>query len=194
MKKHLIAAVAAGLLLTGLLGACGSDDDSEETSTEDTAEQSSDDSTAEDAGSDDSAGAALVTTSQSDFGEILVDDSGLTLYGFTEDTDGVPTCDDACADAWPPLTVDSADLPEGLDAAVFSVAERSDGTFQLVAGDFPLYRFASDTPGDTNGQGSGGVWFVVAPDGSLIEGEAGAATESNETETETTEASDPYDY
>ena len=30
----------------------------------------------------------------------------------------------------------------------------------------PLYIFAGDAaPGDVNGQGSGGVWFVVAPDG-----------------------------
>jgi hypothetical protein len=34
-----------------------------------------------------------------------------------------------------------------------------------------LYRFSGDAAaGDTNGQGQGGVWFVVAPDGTLIEG------------------------
>ena len=34
----------------------------------------------------------------------------------------------------------------------------------LKAGAWPLYRFAGDAaPGDTNGQGSGGVWFVVGP-------------------------------
>jgi len=38
------------------------------------------------------------------------------------------------------------------------------------AGDWPLYRFAGDhAPGDVNGQGSGGVWFAMAPDGTLIE-------------------------
>jgi predicted lipoprotein with Yx(FWY)xxD motif len=109
-------------------------------------------------------------------GTVLVDAEGLTLYGLTDDTGGVPTCDGACADAWPPLTVDGPDLPAGLDSDVFSVVERSDGTFQLKAGEWPLYAFAGDAaPGDTNGQGSGGVWFATAPDGSLI-GAPNAAT------------------
>jgi predicted lipoprotein with Yx(FWY)xxD motif len=93
----------------------------------------------------------------------------MTLYGFTKDTDGAPTCQGDCANAWPPLLVDGAELPDGLDPAVFSVVERPDGTSQLVAGAWPLYRFAGDAaPGDTNGQGSGGVWFVVDPVGGLI--------------------------
>jgi predicted lipoprotein with Yx(FWY)xxD motif len=115
------------------------------------------------------ADAAPVGEAETGLGTVLVDGEGLTLYGLTDDTGGTPTCDGACADAWPPLTVDSRDLPAGLDPGVFSVVERSDGTFQLAAGDWPLYRFAGDAgPGDTNGQGSGGVWFAVAPDGSLI--------------------------
>lgn len=122
------------------------------------------------------AGAALVSTGDTALGAALVDAEGLTLYGFTDDADGVPTCVDACADAWPPLTVDSAELPAGLDANVFSVVERPDGTFQLKAGKWPLYHFAGDAaPGDTNGQNSGGIWFVAAPDGSLIKDGAAAA-------------------
>jgi len=60
-------------------------------------------------------------------------------------------------------------LPAGLDPATFSVVERPDGSFQLSAGAWPLYRFAGDTvPDDINGQGSGDVWFAVAGDGSLV--------------------------
>ncbi len=104
-------------------------------------------------------------------GVALTDADGFTLYGFTKDSDGHPTCNDACADAWPPLLVDGDTLPEGLDAAVFSVVERDDGSHQLKAGKWPLYRFAGDDePGQTNGQGSGDVWFVVNPDGSLKKG------------------------
>ena len=45
----------------------------------------------------------------------------------------------------------------------------------LKIGDWPLYYFAGDTaPGETNGQGVGGVWWVVAPDGTLIETDEGA--------------------
>ena len=102
-------------------------------------------------------------------GDALVDAEGLTLYGFTNDADGVPTCEGDCAGAWPPLLVDGEELPAGLDPAVFSVVPRSDGSQQLKAGAWPLYRFAGDAgPGDTNGQGSGGVWFVVDPAGGLI--------------------------
>ena len=119
-----------------------------------------------DAGGDE---AAIVSTATSGLGDILVDTTGLTLYGFLNDTDGNPACNDACADAWPPMIVPSADLPAGLDANVFSVAERADGTFQLRAGVWPLYRFAGDNAaGDVNGQGSGDAWFAAAPDSSLI--------------------------
>ena len=104
-------------------------------------------------------------------GVALTDADGFTLYGFTNDSAGHPTCNDACANAWPPLLVDGDILPEGLDAAVFSIVERDDGSHQLKAGKWPLYRFAGDDePGQTNGQGSGDVWFVVNPDGSLKKG------------------------
>jgi predicted lipoprotein with Yx(FWY)xxD motif len=110
--------------------------------------------------------ATLVEPAEVSLGEVLVDGEGLTLYGFTNDGEGMPTCNDACADAWPPLLLEGETLP---DPAVFSVVTRDDGTFQLKAGKWPLYRFAGDAaPGDANGQGSGGVWFATAPDGSLI--------------------------
>ena len=112
---------------------------------------------------------APASVASTDLGDVLVDADGLTLYGFTKDEDGSPTCEGDCADAWPPLLVDGEELPEGLDPEVFSVVERPDGSLQLKAGKWPLYRFAGDSePGDTNGQGSGGVWFVVDPHGGLL--------------------------
>jgi predicted lipoprotein with Yx(FWY)xxD motif len=178
MKKRLIAvAVVAAIALAG----CSDDDPDTSSTDEDTTEDAgtTDDSTSS---GDEAGGDSVVATADTDAGEVLVDEAGLSLYGFTEDADGEPTCTDACADAWPPLLVDSADLPEGLDAEVFSVAERPDGTFQLVAGSSPLYRFAGDaTAGDINGQGSGDVWFLAAPDGSLITDDAAAAEESSDT-------------
>jgi predicted lipoprotein with Yx(FWY)xxD motif len=114
---------------------------------------------------------APAATAESPLGTILVDAAGFTLYGFANDVDGHPTCNDSCADAWPPALVDGAELPAGLDPAVFSVVTRDDGTNQLKAGAWPLYRFAGDaSAGETNGQGSGGVWFAVDPLGGLIKG------------------------
>jgi predicted lipoprotein with Yx(FWY)xxD motif len=112
---------------------------------------------------------APVTIATADLGDVMVDADGLTLYGFTLDTNGTPTCVDKCADAWPPLTVDGPDLPAGLDPNIFSVVEAPDGSHQLKAGKWPLYNFAGDAePGDVNGQGSGGVWFVLDPAAKLI--------------------------
>ena len=51
------------------------------------------------------------------------------------------------------------------------MVEAPGDVYQLKAGQWPLYTFSGDTaPGQTNGQGTGGSWFVVAPDGSLIKG------------------------
>ncbi|MEM8619156.1 MAG: hypothetical protein AAGF73_05505 [Actinomycetota bacterium] len=178
MRTPLLASLAAATIV---IAACGSDDDSDTTAATDAAatattdttpanDQATTDQGTTDQGTTDAADAEVfVTIVDSEFGEILADANGFTLYGFTDDVDGVPTCEGGCAGAWPPLTVDTAEVPAGLDTAVFTVVEHPDGSSQLKAGDWPLYRFASDFgPGDVTGQGSGGVWFVVAPNGTLI--------------------------
>ncbi len=108
--------------------------------------------------------------SHSKLGNILVDAQGRTLYAFTNDKNGVSTCEGACADAWPSVAANGVTMPApGLNAALFSKAMRSDGTPQLKVGKWPVYLYAGDgAPGDVNGQGSGGTWFVISPDGSLI--------------------------
>jgi predicted lipoprotein with Yx(FWY)xxD motif len=113
---------------------------------------------------------ATVSLSDTSLGTVLVDAEGMTLYAFTPDTDGVSTCYDDCAAAWPPLVVDGAPAAgEGLDASLLTTVERTDGTTQAKYGDWPLYTFASDSaPGDVTGQGVGGKWYVIAADGSLI--------------------------
>jgi predicted lipoprotein with Yx(FWY)xxD motif len=137
-------------------------------------------------------GEALVRTGQTALGDVLTTADGRTLYGLTDDAEGVPTCDGQCAEDWPPLFVDGEELPAGLDPAVFGVAERLDGTHQLTAGGSPLYSFAGDGgPGDVNGQGSGGVWFAAKPDGQLAVGAsagAGQAPATTSTTTATTTA------
>ncbi len=109
---------------------------------------------------------------ESDHGMILTDGAGMTLYGFTPDTDGTPTCYDDCAAAWPPVVggdTTGITVADGLDGAKLSTVERTDGIRQLVYGDWPLYYFAGDSaPGDTNGQALNEVWFVIGADGALI--------------------------
>ena len=54
-------------------------------------------------------------------------------------------------------------LPEGVPGELGSI-ERADGVKQAAYNGIPLYTFAGDSAaGDINGEGVGGVWFVVAP-------------------------------
>jgi predicted lipoprotein with Yx(FWY)xxD motif len=60
---------------------------------------------------------------------------------------------------------------DGLDATLFASATRDDGDEQVTVDGWPLYFFSGDvSPGDTNGQGVGDVWYVVGADGAAIEG------------------------
>ena len=113
--------------------------------------------------------AAIAKTARTELGTIVVDAKGMTLYGFTKDVDGTSTCNGACATAWPPVLVTGDIAVEGLDKGLFSVIDRADGTKQLKMGKWPLYRFSGDAAaGDTNGQASGGSWFVIGADAKLI--------------------------
>ena len=108
------------------------------------------------------------TSADTEVGTVIVDPSGLSLYGFTQDAEGIPTCLDECAEAWPPLLVEA--LPNNLNPMVFSVAERADGTLQLRSGDWPLYYFSGDVaPGEINGQGAEGTWFLIDLEGELVQ-------------------------
>ena len=86
------------------------------------------------------------------------------------DNGGAPTCNDDSATTWPPLVADGAPtVGDGLDLALFSSATRDDGDDQVTVDGWPLYFFSGDTTaGDTNGQGVGGIWYVVGPDGAAI--------------------------
>lgn len=169
------AALAAGVVVT--LAACGSDAAPASSAAETPTDTAAPAETGTEAEAP--ASSAAVSVGSSAEGDILVNADGLSIYGFTPDTDGTPTCVDGCASAWPPVTVDGDGLPEGLDPAVFSVVAHPNGSNQLVAGGWPLYLFAGDAaPGDINGQGSGGNWFLSAPDGSLI-GAAGAESDED---------------
>jgi predicted lipoprotein with Yx(FWY)xxD motif len=115
-------------------------------------------------------GAPAVKSGTSSLGAVLVDANGLTLYGLTDDRGGIPTCVDVCANVWPPLSVDGTSLPAGLDAKLFSVVTRPDGSHQLKAGTWPLYTFSGDDkPGDVNGEGTDG-FFAVGTNGNLVKG------------------------
>jgi predicted lipoprotein with Yx(FWY)xxD motif len=102
------------------------------------------------------------------YGNILTDPQGRTLYRFTRDEPNASNCYDQCAQVWPPLTLDSGEpvLPQGVGGTL-GVITRRDGSRQVTYNGMPLYYYARDSaPGDTNGQGIGNVWFVVEAAGS----------------------------
>ena len=92
-------------------------------------------------------------------GIVLTDPNGLTLYTFAGDDVGTSNCNDDCAQKWPPLL-----FKRGAAQGEFSIIQRNDGTRQWAFRGQPLYRFITDKkPGDTTGDGVGGVWQVAHP-------------------------------
>jgi predicted lipoprotein with Yx(FWY)xxD motif len=121
---------------------------------------------------------AAVASARSSLGQTLVDAEGRTLYAFTKDKAGKSSCYGDCEATWPALTVQgSPSAGNGVAASLLATTDRKDGSAQVTYKGMPLYHFSGDQqPGDTNGQGVGGVWFAVTPDGSLV-GAGGGGTD-----------------
>jgi predicted lipoprotein with Yx(FWY)xxD motif len=112
---------------------------------------------------------ATVAVEESEFGQIVVDSEGQTLYVFLVDEGTDSTCYDDCEANWPPLTVEGGPAGEGVDSSLLGTTEREDGTTQVTLDGHPLYYFAGDeTADDVNGQGVSDVWYVVSPEGEAI--------------------------
>jgi predicted lipoprotein with Yx(FWY)xxD motif len=105
-------------------------------------------------------------------GTIVVDSAGRTVYYYDADSagSGVSACSGGCLDAWPsvhPLSNTDPAL-DGISAEV-GVITGTDGLPQLTLNGLPVYYYRDDAaPGDVLGQALGGVWWVIAPDGSKI--------------------------
>jgi predicted lipoprotein with Yx(FWY)xxD motif len=98
-------------------------------------------------------------------GDILTDTQGMTLYLYQKDGVGSSNCTGDCAKQYPPLTVPQGVAVLAAQGIVGNVGalERTDGTYQVLYNDAPLYRYSGDKkPGDTNGIAND--WSVaVAP-------------------------------
>ncbi|MCE4627998.1 MAG: hypothetical protein F7C34_02475 [Desulfurococcales archaeon] len=106
-----------------------------------------------------------------EYGLYLVDKDGRTLYFFAKDVDGKSHCYGECAQKWPVFYVENINPGPGLDKNDFGVITRDDGTKQITYKGWPLYYFFQDkNPGDINGEGKKGVWFVAKPDYSVMIG------------------------
>lgn len=112
----------------------------------------------------------IMVTTHPKLGQILVDGNGKTLYAFTKDGPDQSNCTGSCLTNWPPLlTTGTPKLGAGVSDALVSSAALADDSRMITYNDMPLYYFAKDAkPGDTNGQGVGGFWYVVSPDGKMV--------------------------
>lgn len=97
-------------------------------------------------------------------GSFLVDAQGMTLYYFKKDTPGKSTCEGDCVARWPLYYREAVEAKDGLKAKDFGTITRTDGKKQTTYKGMPLYYFANDKKsGDTAGQGTKDVWYVVNP-------------------------------
>lgn len=97
-------------------------------------------------------------------GTYLTDGRGMTLYSFAKDKPGASACSGNCIKNWPAYSAGKVEPMAGMNAQDFGTITREDGTRQTTYKGYPLYYFIKDQkPGDTNGQGVIGAWFVVDP-------------------------------
>ncbi len=96
---------------------------------------------------------------------ILTNAQGMTLYYRTSDS-GSSVCSGGCASAWPPMLATGSATPTGATSlpGQLSVGTNANGK-QVEYNGHPLYTYSGDSaPGQTKGQGIGGVWFAVTTD------------------------------
>lgn len=95
--------------------------------------------------------------------QILTNAQGLTLYYRTSDT-ASSVCSGSCATAWPPMLSTSVPASATSLPGKITLLTDTNGS-QLAYNGHPLYTFSGDNAaGQMNGDGIGGVWFVVTTD------------------------------
>lgn len=109
----------------------------------------------------------LSAASVGELDPVVTNAAGFVLYRFDKDAPSKSNCFDACEKTWPPYLVKPGGkvFIDGIKRTDVGFVRRGKG-FQLTIGGAPLYLFSKDVePGDTKGQGVGGTWFGVTPDG-----------------------------
>lgn len=133
-------------------------------------------------GQSSSSGATVQVANSDMYGSYLVDGNGMALYLLGADSKDTSTCTDACAQAWPPLTVSGTpSAGSGVAGSLLGTITRADGSMQVTYNGMPLYTFVKDkAAGDTNGEGVnayGGEWDLVSPYGSAVKPPAPASNQ-----------------
>jgi predicted lipoprotein with Yx(FWY)xxD motif len=169
VTRRVAALVAAALLILLVVASCGGGSSSSTTST--AAKTTSTPAPPKPPPNAEEGTVFVSLGSAKGLGEVLVDSEGRTLYAFSGDAGGAPSCEGGCAKAWPPL-LDESGEPQpsnGTGAARLGTVKRPDGTTQVTYAGHPLYEFGGDkAPGDANGNGEsafGGTWTALKGNG-----------------------------
>ena len=96
---------------------------------------------------------------------VLTNAKGLTLYYFTADSATQSALSRNCLQVWPPLLFTGSGGPTSSTPLTGKLSVQTDiNGNQIEYNGHPLYTFSGDsTPGQTNGEGLYGVWFVATP-------------------------------
>jgi predicted lipoprotein with Yx(FWY)xxD motif len=96
---------------------------------------------------------------------VLTNAKGLTLYYFTSDSATQSALSRNCLRVWPPLLFSGSGGPTSSSSLSGKLSVQTDvNGNQIEYNGHPLYTFSGDSaPGQTNGDGLYGVWFVVTP-------------------------------
>jgi|SRR5579884_1052954 len=93
---------------------------------------------------------------------VLATGDGKTLYYRTSDPAPASTCTGNCAATWPPLLNNNMQIITSQKLNGTLTVSRTANGSQVLYNGHPLYTYVGDNAvGQANGQGSGGVWFVV---------------------------------
>lgn len=104
-----------------------------------------------------------LTIKTTKIGKVLADAKGDTLYWYAKDMKGGPsTCTGGCLSAWPVVAGKPVAAMGVAFAGKLGSVTDAGGTVQATYNGYPLYTYAEDmTPGETSGNGAGGVWHVI---------------------------------
>jgi predicted lipoprotein with Yx(FWY)xxD motif len=106
----------------------------------------------------------LSAASDPTLGQFLVDEKGLTLYFFVPEQGTKVVCTGDCVTMWRPLLAAGTAAPTSTIPlpGVLATVDRPDGGRQVTYDGWPLYTYVMDTgPGDMEGKGAAGEWFVA---------------------------------
>lgn len=96
---------------------------------------------------------------------VLTNVQGMTLYYFTSDSATKAACTGGCAGIWPPLLLPGTGTPTSASSLPGTLSAVTDANGQQIEyNGHPLYLYSKDTaPGQANGEGLFGKWFVATP-------------------------------